>query len=69
MTPDKKKPIRVYVINLSTPVKKREFLYLQWLDSDGKRHTRSSKCKSHRDATRAAAELEDRLNALAAGVM
>lgn len=49
--------IRVYVIDM-----KREFYYLQWDDpTTGRRITRSSKCKTRRDAERAALQKEKEL--------
>lgn len=55
--------ISVYVVDLSTDKKKRKYLYFQWIDpTTGKRKTKSSKCKTKREAERAAKDFEDKLN-------
>lgn len=57
--------ITVYVVDLSTATKKRPYLYFQWLDpTTGKRRTKSSKCKTQRDAKREAFRWEEHLNSL-----
>lgn len=49
---------RVYVVNLG-----RKYLYLQWTDAEtGRKLTRSSKCKTRRDAERKAQILENQLS-------
>lgn len=51
--------MKVYVVSLG-----RKYLYFQWVDPEtGKRITRSSKCKTRRDAERQAALLESQLSA------
>ena len=55
--------IKVYVVDLSTVKRKRPFLYLQWIDPEtGDRVTVSSKCKTRRDAEKAATAKEKELN-------
>lgn len=52
--------INVYVVDYG-----RTFLMLQWTDpTTGKRHSQSSKCKTRREAERAASDLEKKLNSL-----
>lgn len=49
---------KVYVVNLG-----RKYLYLQWTDKEtGRKLTRSSKCKTRRDAERKAIVLENQLS-------
>lgn len=50
--------MKVYVVSLG-----RKYLYLQWVDPEtGRRVTRSSKCKTRRDAERKASLLEIQLS-------
>ncbi len=51
--------IKVYVIKYPD----RKFYVLRWTTSDGKVHSKSSKCTKKRDATEKAIELEKKLNA------
>ncbi len=55
--------ITVYVVNLSTKKVKRKYWYFQWVDPvTKKRKSQSSKCKTRREAERAAKGFEERLN-------
>ncbi len=59
------KRISVYVVDLSTEANPRKYLYFQWIDPNtGKRRSQSSKCKTRRDAERAAKDFEDDLNSM-----
>lgn len=50
--------MKVYVVSLG-----RKYLYLQWVDPEtGRRITRSSRCKTRRDAERKASDLEIQLS-------